>query len=337
MKNAWDQWVKRPQRLWLRRVLFQLHLWAGIGLGVYIIVIFLSGSAAVFNREIYTAFLPESKTVEISGPRLSAAELKAAAQRAHPGSPITRVTIWRDPHEAAIVSLGQATYADQRFMDPYTGKDLGTARPLGLRMVSFFSVLHMNLIMGYTGRLINGVGGFLTTVVNITGIVIWWPGIRRWRASLTLRRDVNVKRFNWDLHSVIGFWTFAIVCMWALTGTYMVFPSPFDKAINLLPHAGRFMDVFGIVHLLHVGDFAGWPVKVLWVVLGLTPPVLFVTGAIMWWNRVLNPWRKRQFVAAQVRTSGHTTHPSATTLPSEGLGILSDPNYSETIARLGHF
>ena len=28
----------------------------------------------------------------------------------------------------------------------------------------------------------------------------------------------------------------------------------------------------------------------IWVVLGLAPAVMFVTGALMWWNRV---WRRR--------------------------------------------
>jgi uncharacterized iron-regulated membrane protein len=38
---------------------------------------------------------------------------------------------------------------------------------------------------------------------------------------------------------------------------------------------------------LHVGSFGGMFVKVLWVIFGLAPPFLFITGAIMWWNRVL--------------------------------------------------
>src|ERR1700751_5598291 len=143
--NTWNNWVKRPQTLWFRRLLFQVHLWSGISLGVYIVAIYLSGSAAVFNNELYEAFLPAPKLVEITGPPLSRAELKTAAQRAHPRSTITRVNIWPDPREAAVVSLGAATYADQRFVNPYTGQDLGTARPFGLRMVSFISQLHMNL------------------------------------------------------------------------------------------------------------------------------------------------------------------------------------------------
>ena len=43
----------------------------------------------------------------------------------------------------------------------------------------------------------------------------------------------------------------------------------------------------------HYGNFGGWPTKVLWVILGFAPAVLFVTGMIMWWNRVLTPAAKR--------------------------------------------
>ena len=38
---------------------------------------------------------------------------------------------------------------------------------------------------------------------------------------------------------------------------------------------------------LHVGDFAGPIVKGVWFVLGLAPAVLFVTGFVMWWYRVV--------------------------------------------------
>jgi hypothetical protein len=65
----------------------------------------------------------------------------------------------RNPREAAIVSFGAGVFADQRFFDPYVGRDVGNARPFGLRMVSFFAVLHMRLLLGYTGFLMNGVGG----------------------------------------------------------------------------------------------------------------------------------------------------------------------------------
>ena len=40
---------------------------------------------------------------------------------------------------------------------------------------------------------------------------------------------------------------------------------------------------------LHVGNFAGNAVRVAWLIFGLSPAVLFVTGFIMWWTRVVRP------------------------------------------------
>ncbi len=44
---------------------------------------------------------------------------------------------------------------------------------------------------------------------------------------------------------------------------------------------------------LHSGHFGGPVVHALWAVLGLAPTVLFVTGLLMWWNRVIVPRRRR--------------------------------------------
>ena len=41
----WKQWLRRPQSLWLRKAIFQIHLWTGIGLGIYVLLISVSGSA----------------------------------------------------------------------------------------------------------------------------------------------------------------------------------------------------------------------------------------------------------------------------------------------------
>jgi uncharacterized iron-regulated membrane protein len=47
---------------------------------------------------------------------------------------------------------------------------------------------------------------------------------------------------------------------------------------------------------LHFGRRVwGMPGKILWAAVGLAPAVLFITGGVMWWNRVLR---------AGVRSSG---------------------------------
>ena len=34
-----ERWMRRPQNVWLRRALFQVHLWTGIAVGLYVVAI----------------------------------------------------------------------------------------------------------------------------------------------------------------------------------------------------------------------------------------------------------------------------------------------------------
>jgi len=336
--SLWERWQKHPQSLWLRKAVFQVHLWTGIGLGLYVLLVCLSGSAIVFESELFSALTPGPRMVAISGARLSRAELKQAAQRAYPNDPVTQIRESRIPNEAAEVFLQHNGKRNQRLFDPYTGRDLGPARPRSLLFLGWLAQLHMSLLSGYTGRLVNGVCAFFVTLLCLTGAVIWWPGIHGWRSSLTIHSKTNFKRLNWDLHSAIGFWTLAFVFMWALTGTYLVFPRPFDRGVdfiasrilfraaggaqaqsgrgslgNLAPAnnnsnltklvmAASKLDLRSSIRSLHLGNFGGWPVKALWVVLGLAPVFLAVTGVLMWWNRVVSPRLavRRQFAPSRI-------------------------------------
>ena len=31
---AWQRWIRQPQSFWLRRAIFQVHLWSGLGIGL---------------------------------------------------------------------------------------------------------------------------------------------------------------------------------------------------------------------------------------------------------------------------------------------------------------
>ncbi|MEP6960788.1 MAG: PepSY-associated TM helix domain-containing protein, partial [Acidobacteriota bacterium] len=47
------------------------------------------------------------------------------------------------------------------------------------------------------------------------------------------------------------------------------------------------------ISVLHFGRFGGLAVKVLWALMGLTLPLLAVTGCLMWWRRVIEPQLRR--------------------------------------------
>ena len=47
----------------LRKILFQIHLWTGIGIGLYVVAICVTGSVTVFRNEFYTYFRPGTHVV----------------------------------------------------------------------------------------------------------------------------------------------------------------------------------------------------------------------------------------------------------------------------------
>jgi uncharacterized iron-regulated membrane protein len=185
----------------------------------------------------------------------------------------------------------------QRLFNPYTGADLGDSLRAGFRFVLWLVDLHDNLLIGTKGRLLNAAGGIFTMIAALSGAIIWWPGIDAWRRSLSFRWKTNPKGFNWTLHSALGFWTFAFLFMWALSGVYLSIPNAFNAAIDFLEplnSSSRSMRpgdqaLFWLAQA-HFGRFAGVGTKIIWTVLGLTPSVLFVTGTLLWWKRVLKPW-----------------------------------------------
>jgi uncharacterized iron-regulated membrane protein len=329
----WERWLRRPKSLWLRKALFQIHLWTGLSVGVYIFVISLSGSAIVFRNELYNALWPGPRTVAISGPRLTHNQLRDAAQRAYPRYRVS--WIWdaarpnQAPNQAVEIWLDRGGHKKERLFDPYTGQDLGESRPYSIQFLAWLADLHINLLSGNTGRLVNGAGAVFVLILSVTGAAIWWPGIRGWRRGLAIRRTgSNWKLFNWQLHSVVGLWMLPLVFMFGLVGTYSGFPRPFQVLVNkiapldvyrLIPEASLRTPNFILVgaqggtppprfrpklstgdkiirwfSYLHFGNFGGWPSKALWVVIGLAPAFLFVTGLLMWWNRVLAPAARRR-------------------------------------------
>lgn len=307
-RHWFTRWMRQPQVTWIRKAMFQVHLWSGMILGLYVVVVCVSGSALVFRNDLYNIFESWDKTSTFSQKKMAV--------------------------RAAYIAL------------------------------SWLGDVHGRLLLGANGMMANAIGGFLTAGLCLTGLVVWWPGISRWKRALIVTGGVGWKRLNFDLHSAMGFWTFGLLFMWGMTGGYFVFPQPFRAVINyftpidapLAPRAnpiapqsnnagatnprgstslpsaprgtttaqtqssprpatasatappapapgpfprrrrrpltkgGKILQWFSF---LHYGNFAGWTVKWIWFVMGLTPAILFGTAVVMWWNRVLNPFLRR--------------------------------------------
>jgi uncharacterized iron-regulated membrane protein len=233
--------------------------------------------------------------------------LRDAAETAYPGWTVTRVgdrISRRNPTIEIWVERG--TDKKERLFDPYTGADLGDSFTTGEWFVLWLARLHDELLLDREGRWWNGLGSGIATLLFVTGAVVWWPGVTRWKRSLGVKWSAGWRRFNWDLHSAIGFWLFLFMLMWGVSGWYLGIPQPLSDFVDWVSDPDAIVgerpgDVVLLwLTRLHFGRWrTGW-LKAAWAFIGLVPALMFVTGVVMWWNRVLRKRPSRDLNEAAV-------------------------------------
>lgn len=212
--STWRQWVQHPERFWLRNCIFLIHLVVGTGLGLYIVLMSLTGSVIVYRNEFESipSFVP--------------------------------VIEWT---------------------------------------VNF----HENLLFGQKGRFVNGIGAMGLILLGLTGAVVWWPGIKNWRRALRIDWGAPFARFNWDLHSAIGFWGLVFVLVWGVTGFYFSFPNLVNAVFAFFDPRDQVTNSFLYwLTMLHFGRFGPFA-EAVWTTVGFMPALLSFTGVFLCCRRVI--------------------------------------------------
>jgi uncharacterized iron-regulated membrane protein len=230
-------WLRYPQRVFLRRAIFQIHLWSGIFLAVYAVVIGITGSALVFKDQMDRSLQPSLYHVA-SGPRLTTLdEAVRRIQSVRPGWTVFALVDFDHPEQAASAYLratsgkGTPNFRVVSF-DPKTGQVLlDRLRYAGL--LGWLNNLHVYLLSGEMGLLVSGWMGVGLLLLCLTGLILWWPGVQRWASALVVNRRASWRRLNWDLHTVVGFWVSVGLIVVTFTGVDFAFPGPVGNLIEV--------------------------------------------------------------------------------------------------------
>jgi uncharacterized iron-regulated membrane protein len=150
--------------------------------------------------------------------RLSAQQLLENLEAAYPNE------TFMGCNPAARADLSFMCYTASRrylYADPYTGRVLGDQHlESGLRRKLF--LVHANLMAGKVGHVIVVATTIVSLVLVVTGVVLWWKfkifGVK-WRSGAW--------RLNFDLHSVLGFYSAALFFVLSLTGVVIAYDSFF--------------------------------------------------------------------------------------------------------------
>ena len=348
--------LDQPNRLRARGWLFQVHLWLGLLLGVYMAAIGVTGSALIFRPEIEPRLIDRSSHGNTPGKAFQAAWNNV--RRAYPDHAISAISLNQypgttldDPYRVKL-QVGSRTFFT--YVDASTGALVGVQHPV----IQWIQELHFKLFAGYIGVVLNAMGAVLFVLMCVTGAFIWWPGRRQWKQGFTIRWATRWQIVNYDVHHVVGIASALLlgavsaaavvsaveyrtayhpeevawqsqVDSWpvnldvvvdaanaAVPGGRAIFlylptgpttPFRFDKTVNEMSYRiyldqqdGRVQRIVNArpgtslqarvdnwAGLIHYGRFWGYASRSAWVVLGLAVPILFVSGLLMWWHRVI--------------------------------------------------
>ncbi len=229
----------KNRKLW--NMLHALHLYSGLVVGAFLVLIALTGSIIAFNHEIDRALNPELLTVKPGGERRPLSEIVTAARAVYPDKPLAFV---RPPDEADDVYVagfktpkegasGKSCCSGFNWfhvmVDPYTGKvtgqrDLSHYEPTRPGFVHLMAGLHGNLLLGDTGKTVVGLVSLVWLILTLIGVYLWQPGAKKIKMALSIKRKAGSARFIFDLHRAFGMYSLAVMAVLAFSGIYFIFP-----------------------------------------------------------------------------------------------------------------
>jgi uncharacterized iron-regulated membrane protein len=222
--------LHHPRKLWLRRALFQIHLWIGVLLALYVIVIGLSGSILVFEDEIRHASMKHVPFDE-----LHVADVNTVIAHAHDSYPKEQLAFITLPQKQNPVWT--LFLVDAHGRDKTIYADAASGAPLtrhGKLFIDYVLDLHVNLMMGRTGFIVNCMAGIGLLLLAVTGVILWWPGVKLWTRGFFVSLRRNWKRINYDAHNAVGIWMLFIISWWGMTAVYFLFPTKVSAVVNVI-------------------------------------------------------------------------------------------------------
>src|SRR5690606_20019948 len=192
--------------------------------GIIVIILSITGCVLVFEHEIkelvhdYITVEPQS-----ADNQLPPSVLYHKVKDFYPDKEI--VSVWYyGLHKSAKVTIAHSDTL--LYVNPCSGEILAEVDHEDI--FHFMDEGHRHLWLPHeVGRPIVGWATFLFFLITISGLVLWWP--KKWnkrhtKQAFTVNWKAKLKRINYDLHNVLGFYSLTLALLMAITGLVMSFP-----------------------------------------------------------------------------------------------------------------
>ncbi len=378
-----QSFLRSPRQTSLRHWAFQIHFYAGLIAGLLWLVVGVTGSILVFIPEMRRLEVAGWTKVSEQGSPKPIEEVVQHLLKERPGDRPFSI-YWDFKPNWALNFRTVAPNGDRihSFVDQYRAVNLGSVN-YRYTWLQWFYDLHADLLAGHDGRAVNAWFAFLLVAASLTGLILWWRGLKQWRLGLEYRIQASWKRQVWDMHNLGGFLFYLPLLILAVTGAYYAYQEAYGQVVRALtggpaviaapkaksnglprksldeivanavaalpgsklsmllwpakqgdafmlrlqlpsdPHriglnwayldpetaevlrVDRFSEqplgvqVMRLITPIHYGTFGGYTTRILWVLAGLLPGILFVTSLMMWWNRSLSKKKQKKTVLVE--------------------------------------
>jgi uncharacterized iron-regulated membrane protein len=216
-----------------------IHLWIGLGSGIIVVIICLSGTLYVYNTELTELATPHLYSVKApeNGIRITVDEAISKIKKVADGN-IISINVPADLNRTYQVNVkkdgDKSRNGTAYYINPYTGAVAGNSlnksgmqefmsKMFSLHRWLLFDKIETPILSFMTnqelGRKITGTATILFTLGCITGMFVWFPKrMKNWKQGLKLKLSGNWKRANHDLHNTLAFYSVFFLLIMGITG-----------------------------------------------------------------------------------------------------------------------
>lgn len=213
----------------IRRVLFWLHLAAGVAAGLVILMMSVTGVALTYQKQMQR--WADLRGLHDVPPAQGALPLTAdsllATVVARTGKAPTSVT-WRS---AADMPVEVVTGRERAYVSRYTGAVLSTGNQTMRDFMSAMTGWHRWFALeGESrdlGRQATGISNVLFLGILLSGMWLWWPRRLSWRAfrnNAWFRSGLSSKARDFNWHHVLGAWSVLPLVVIVASGAVISYP-----------------------------------------------------------------------------------------------------------------
>ncbi|SDR77876.1 Uncharacterized iron-regulated membrane protein [Gillisia sp. Hel1_33_143] len=208
-----------------KKIVFQAHKIIGLVTGIIIFVVAITGCCWVFKEEIESLTSKEIYIEPQSTAILTPSEVKTIAEDVFPENTIHGAIYGKTNENIEVVFYDlEPEFYKSVFIAPYTGEIL----KINDHFSGFFAFVlkgHTRLwLPAWLGEEIIAISVLLFVIIMISGFILWLPKKTKnlkHRLKFNWKKTTRWKRKNFDLHSIVGFYSIPLAIILAFTGLVM--------------------------------------------------------------------------------------------------------------------